>query len=395
MASNSADVVVIGGGVIGASIAMHLSLKGAGKVTIVERGHLASGATGRSGAMIREHYQHPILVKMAMEASQAFHNFGDLYGGDSRFIQTGRILLFAEHDAAAARANVAMNRDLGVDIRTLTATELSDLVPQMRTDGVALGAYEPNSGYADSIATTYAFAQRASDHGAKILTGCPVTGFKISGGRLAGVETESGLIETNAAVVATGPWTNRLAAPLGQVLPITPIRVQMVHLRRPPVLEAFTATVIDQTSGAYYRRNAGFHTLLGGEAPEEMNEVVNPDAYGLNADHDTITRFWERARYRFPDFAATTPLGGYGSLYDMTPDGNPILDESATIQGLYWAAGFSGHGFKLSPVVGRMMAELVLQGESEDHPVEAFRADRFAQGEPLEAEHPYQGRAHQ
>ena len=125
-----------------------------------------------------------------------------------------------------------------------------------------------------------------------------------------------------------------------------------------------------------------------------MGEVVNPDAYGLNADHDTITRFWERAAFRFPGFAATTPLGGYGSLYDMTPDGNPILDRSAAVSGLYWAAGFSGHGFKLSPVTGRMMAELVLHGESKDYPLDGFRLDRFARGGSLTPEHPYRARAH-
>ena len=394
MTPKSADVVVIGGGVNGSSIAMHLARMGAGRVVLLERRRLASGATGRSGSMVREHYLHPTLVKMAMEASQAFHNFGEIYGGDARFLQTGRILLFDESDAQAARANVAMNRDLGVDIRLLHPGEIEELAPGICLDGVALGAYEPTSGYADPIATTYTFAQRARDLGADIVTDCEVTGFRIVGGRIAAVETEAGPVETNAAVAVTGPWTNRLAGTVGEALPIRPLRVQMVHLRRPPALEALTATIIDQTSGSYYRANAGFHTLQGGEAPEDMNEVVNPDAYGLNADHDTIARYWGRAAFRFPGFAATTPLGGYGSLYDMTPDGNPILDKSAAVEGLCWAAGFSGHGFKLSPVVGRMVAELVLHGETSDHPLEGFRSDRFSRGGSLTPEHPYQVRAH-
>ena len=390
----SADVVVIGGGVIGASLAMHLAWMGAGDVLLVERRHLASGASGRSGSMVREHYLHPVLVKMAMEASHIFHNFGEFCGGDARFQETGRVLLFDEQDAPAAKANVAMNRDLGVDIRLLTPVEIEELVPGINVEGVSLGAYEPTSGYADPIATTYSFAQRARDLGARVVTGCRATGFRVEGGRLTGVETESGVIEADAAVAVTGPWTNALAAPLGETLPITPLRVQMVHLRRPPPLEPLTAAVIDHTTGAYYRGNAGFHTLQGGEAPEDMAEVVNPEAYGLNADHDTIARYWTRASFRFPDFGATTPLGGYGSLYDMTPDGNPILDRSALVRGLYWAAGFSGHGFKLSPVVGRMMAELALHGDSNDHPLDGFRSDRFAKGASLEPLHPYQSRAH-
>ena len=161
MTRRSANIVVIGGGVNGASIAMHLSRLGAGKVILVERGHLASGASGRSGAMVREHYLHPTLVKMAMEASDIFHNFPDAIGGDARFIETGRLLFFGERDADAARANVEMNRELGVEINTLTPSEVADMVPQVCLDGIALGVYEPNSGYADPMATTYAYAEQA------------------------------------------------------------------------------------------------------------------------------------------------------------------------------------------------------------------------------------------
>ena len=395
MTYRSADVVVIGGGVNGTSIAMHLARMGAGKVLLVEKGGLASGASGRSGAMVREHYLHPTLVKMAMESSEIFHNFQDAVGGDARFVETGRLLLFGDRDEAAARANVAMNQALGVEIYTLSPSEIVEIVPQICTEGIALGAYEPRSGYADPIATTYAYAQRAKSHGADILTGRPVTGIKVAGGRVVGVETDDGLIEVSAVVAATGPWANQLTATLGETLPITPIRVQMVHLRRPPSLESLTTNVIDYTTSSYFRVNDGYNTLAGGEATEDMNEIVNPDAFGLNADHDTITRFWGRAKLRFPDFGATTPLGGYGSLYDMTPDGNPILDASSVVEGLYWAVGFSGHGFKLSPVVGRMVAEFVLHGESKDHPIRAFRASRFAEGDLLDAEHPYEGMAHQ
>ena len=395
MSNRSANVVVIGGGVNGTSIAMHLARMGAGKVLLVEKGHLAGGATGRSGAMVREHYLHPTLVKMAMEASDIFHNFGEVVGGDARFVETGRLLLFGEGDAAAARANVEMNRSLGVNIDIITPAEASEIVPQVSVEDVVLGAWEPASGYADPMATTYAFAEQAKKGGAEILTGCAVTGIKTTGGRVTGLETQDGLIETDAVVVATGPWANQLAAPLGETLPITPLRVQTIHLRRPPSLESLRTIVIDRTTGTYLRVNSGFKTLVGGEAFEDLNEVVNPDAFGLSADHDTITRFWNRAKVRVPEFRAATPLGGYGSLYDMTPDGNPVLDTSEILEGLYWAVGFSGHGFKLSPVVGRMVAELVLHGESKRHPIRPFRASRFREGDLLDAEHPYEGTRHQ
>ncbi|CAI8008319.1 FAD-dependent oxidoreductase domain-containing protein 1 [Geodia barretti] len=310
--------------------------------------------------MVREHYLHPTLVKMAMEASTIFHNFDEIVGGDARFTETGRMLLFPERDVSAVRANVEMNREFGVNIQTLAPSEVAEIVPQANLEDIALGVYEPTSGYADPVATTYAYANRAMDYGAEIVTGCAVSGIRVQGGRIVGVDTEEGPVEADAVVAATGPWVNQLATPLGESLPITPIRVQMVHLRRPPSLEALTTNVIDYTTGAYFRVDAGYGTLVGGENLDDLNE-----------------------------------RGGYGSLYDMAPDGNPILDKSASVDGLYWAVGFSGHGFKLSPVVGRMMAEFVMHGESADHSIRDFRASRFAEGDLLNAEHPYEGRRHQ
>ena len=394
MTDVTANIVVVGGGVIGTSIAMHLASMGAGRVVLVEKGHLAGGASGQSGAMVREHYLHPVLVRMAMESSHIFLNFADAIGGDVGFTQTGRLLLFGERDHGAVSANVEMNRDLGVNIETLDPSELARIVPNMDTDGVAVGVYEPESGYADPVATTYAYARRAHDHGAEILTQTPVTGLATSGGRVTGVETDRGLIESPAVVVATGPWCNLLAASVGESLPVKPIRVQMVSFRRPPPLESMTTTVIDHTTGAYFRADSDFRTLVGGEAPEDLTEVVDPDSYGHSADDGTIAGLWNRAGQRFPDFAAAVYRGGYGALYDMTPDGNPILDRSSTMEGLYWAVGFSGHGFKLSPVVGRMVAELVIYGESRGHPVHRFGASRFASGELLEAERPYHDAGH-
>lgn len=395
MSGRTADVVVIGGGVNGASIAMHLARRGAGRVVLVEKGHLASGATGRSGAMVREHYLHPTLVRMAQESSRIFHNFRDAIGGHARFQQTGRVLLFGEGDRAAVEANVAMNRELGVNIRTISRAEARELVPQAVVEDVAIGIWEPDSGYADPVATTYAYADQARRHSAEALTGTPVVGLQVKNGKLAGVVTGGGVIETRAAVNAAGAWGNLVGGMAGEVVPFRPVRVQMVHLRRPPALEALTVNVIDYLTGAYFRVDAGYCTLVGGESPEDLAETVNPNTFGLNADHDVIVKFWERARRRFPAFDAATCRGGYASLYDLTPDGNPILDRSAVVDGLYWAVGFSGHGFKLSPVVGRMMAEFVMEGRCKDYDIRQFRLGRFAEGDLLLPRHPYAGRAHQ
>ena len=395
MANMTADVVVIGGGVNGVSAAMHLAKRGAGKVVLVEKGHLASGATGRSGAMIREHYQHPTLVRIAREASQIFQNFEETIGGDVRFRQTGRLLLFGEEDRAAAEANVAMNRELGVNISTITPPEIHELVPEATLDDIDIGIWEPGAGYADPVATTYAFANQARQYGVEILTINPVTGFQVNGGRLTGVVTAEGTIETGTALNAAGAWGNLVGGSIGDVFPIRPTRVQTINLRRPPTFESLDTIVIDHTTNVYFRADAGNCTLVGGEDPSDIQETVNPNNFGLNADHDVILRFWERACRRFPAFETAICRGGYGAIYDMTPDANPILDRSPQLQGLYWAVGFSGHGFKLSPVVGRMMAEFIMEGEAKSHDITRFRLSRFDEDDLLLPNHPYLQRAHQ
>ena len=394
MTTTSADAVVVGGGVNGASIAMHLARMGAGKVVLVEKSHLAGGPSGRSGAMVREHYLHPALVRMSTESAAVFHNFADAVGGDARFRTTGRLVLLPESDAQAARMNVAMNRELGVDIDTLAPSDAARLVPGLSTDGVAIAVYEPTAGHADPVATTYAFAEAARRHGAEVVTGCEVTAVRVSSGRVTGVDTTHGPIDTATVVAVPGPGANRLAAPLGETLPITPVRVQSAHVRRPPALESLETIVIDNTTGTYVRANEGPLAVLGGESPGDMREVVEPDAFDETADNATVADLWARMTRRIPAFAAATPLGGYGAMYDMTPDANPILDRSATADGLYWAVGFSGHGFKLAPTIGRMMAELVLNGAATGHPIEAFRATRFGEPNALAPAHPYRATCH-
>ena len=379
----TADVVVIGGGVNGASAAMHLARRGAGKVVLVERGHLASGATGRSAAMIRELYSHPTLVRMATESSAVFRNFAEEVGGDAGFRRSGRVLLFGETDKSAAEATVAMNRELGVDVSLISPAEVGEILPQAHLDDVAVGIWEPGSGYADPVATTYAFAAEARRHGAEILTNTAATGFRVEGGRLKGVVTAAGVIETQTALNATGAWGNLLG---DTVFPIRPTRVQVVRLRRPPALESLTVNVIDHVTGANFRAEDGWCTRIGGEAEEDLGETVNPDQFGLNADHHVIERYWSRARHRFPDFDRGVCLGGFGAIYDITPDGNPVLDHSSQVEGLYFAVGFSGHGFKLSPVVGRMIAELIMEGQAKGHDVRQFRLSRFAEGDFLQPE---------
>ena len=394
MPDRTADVVVIGGGVTGASTAMHLARMGAGRVVLVERGGLASGASGLSSAMVREHYLHPTLVRLARESSDVFHNFKDVVGGDARFRQTGRIILFGERDWAAAVANVAMNRDLGVDIETPSLAETTDLLPQADLEGIVYVAYEPRSGYADPVATVYAYAEMARNYGAEVLTDTAVTGIRTQGGRLTAIETSSGAIATGTAVNAAGAWCNQIGDMIDERLSITPTRVEVLRLRRPPTFGPMNPAVVDYLTGTYFRTDDGDCTLVGGEAPEDYDSTIDPDGFARNITTKTMEDFWSRARLRFPQLDAAICRGGHGGIYDMSPDANPILDRSQAVDGLYWAVGFSGHGFKLSPVIGRMMAEFILHGECEGYDIREFRQNRFADGDLLVPDHPYAERAH-
>lgn len=390
-----ADIVVIGGGVNGTSIAMHLASRNLGDIALFEKNGLGSGATGRSGAMIREHYLTPELVNMASDAKRFFESWPQENGYNLDFKRTGRVLLFGEADSEAALKNATMNREHGVNIETLDIKTISEIIPDAFLDDIAISLYEPEAGYADSLKTTYAFANEARRKGATIHTYSPIERILTKSGKVFGIQTKKGIFETNLVVNVTGPWINKLLSPLGETLPITPIRVQMVHLRRPPSLELFEQIVVDHTTGAYYRSDGRPFTLVGGEAEEDLQEIVNPDSFGLNADHDFITRYWERASRRVPNFKDASCRGGYGSLYDMTPDANPIIDKATSITGLINVAGFSGHGFKLSPIIGELVADFITGDKQSKHDYRIFRASRFEDDSQIEALHPYGRRSHQ
>ena len=393
---NSAyDFLIIGGGVNGTSIAMHLAKMGIGSVAVLEKKGLATGATGRSGAMIREHYLTPELVRMSSQARKFFEEWPEEHGYDINFRKTGRILLFGENDAGSARNNAKMNRAEGVPIETLDAKNVAEMIPDAVLDDIETALFEPEAGYADPVATTYSFASEAIKYGAEIYTDCEVTSIRTRGNRVVGVSTNNGTFDADVVINVTGPWANILLNPLGEELPIEPIRVQMVHMRRPPSLKNLETIVIDHTCGAYYRSDGSPNTLIGGEAPEDMMEITDPNNFGLNADHIFIQRYWSRINRRFPEFRNAICRGGYGSLYDMTPDGNPIVDKSSTIKNLYNVAGFSGHGFKLSPVIGHIVSSFVSGNGPDNEYLNMFKKDRFTTGNQIVPDFPYGNRAHQ
>jgi sarcosine oxidase subunit beta len=370
----TADVVVVGGGVHGASIACHLARRRAGRVVLVERKFLASGPTGRSSALVRRFYAMDFLTRTAHASASTFQRWAEVIGGgDPGFRQVGVLWLAGADTAAHLRANVERARSFGVRVDLLGPDDVRALVPELSVDDVAVGAHEPESGYADPSSTVNALAARARELGAAIVQYVPVQALLTAGGRVTGVRTAEGEISAPAVVVCAGLWADRLLRPLGIDVPVTPKRHQMCFFRRPPQFATHPA-ILDRPHGTYMRPETGNLTIHGLSVYED---AVDPDQYNEGADPGEITRNAELIARRFPCMEHGLSMGGYAGVYDTTPDHEPVLGAIAEYPGLFADFGWSGHGFKHSPAIGDIMAELVTEGKAAGWDLAPFRWSRF------------------
>lgn len=381
--TETADIIIIGGGVMGASIAYHLAKAGSGKVTLLERHALCNGTTGRSGAIVRQHYSNEFSVRMAKESLAVFQHFDERVGGDCGFSQTGMVVMVGEAGAEALRANVQIQQAQGVDTRLISADELSTVAPGYSGSDVALACYEADTGVADPMATTHCFARRARDHGATLHEGIAVTRILTSHGRVTGVQTTHGDFSAPVVVLAANVWSKALAHTIGIALPLLPTRHPMIALRRPDDFggrHGLHVVGLDLTHSIYLRPDLGGVTLVG--STEDVTTASDPDHYAQGLTEAEITHFRTMAGQTIPALARAVPRGGWAGIYDDTPDYHPILDRLASYEGLYCAVGFSGHGFKLSPSVGQWMAQLILT-DVKPADMQHFAYERFAQGKEI------------
>ena len=376
----SSDVIVVGGGISGTSIAFHLAQRGA-RVTLVEKDFVASGPTGRSSAIIRQHYSHEVTVRMALNSLHVWQHFRELVGGECGYTQTGFLLGARAVDLDSLKANIALQQRVGINTRFVDAAEMRAIEPELSTEGIVGAAYEPESGYADPAAAANAYAAAARRLGATLVQDTPVTAIDSAGGRVTGVHTARGDLSAGAVVVAAGPWTPRLFQTVGIEIPITAARIQVAFYRWPAGFEAHTV-YSDFIIQIYARPESGRQFMVGSIEPEEAGDVVpDPDRFNQQLDYDVAGKFAERLAQRYPTMQHGTFSNGYAALYDVTPDWHMLIDEAPGVRGLFCCAGGSGSNFKSGPAVGEMVARLVLDGRAANDDVNFFRLDRFALGQ--------------
>ena len=386
--NNHSDVIVIGGGINGVSIAYHLAKQNL-KVTLLEKNFIASGPTGLSSAIVRQHYSNPVTIRMAYQSLQVWQNFSEVIGGDAEFTQTGFMVGVVPTDLDGMKTNLELQRAEGVNTRYVPLEEIQTLEPHVDPTGLGGAGYEPDSGYCNPDAAANGYARAAQAQGAQIRTGIKATGFNIQGGKVAGVETDQGLIYAGAAVVACGPWTPNLLKTLGVKIPLVPARVKIVLYRCPNDLNRFMVWA-DFANQVYFRPETGNLMLVGSISPQEAeDQVADPDKFNEAVELDVVAEYAEQVVKRVPAMTRSHFANSFAALYDITPDWHPILDEVPGFGNLYVCAGSSGHGFKLAPAVGRMMADLVLNGKDQTDDIHLFSFDRFERGNLVRGKYEY------
>ncbi|MEW6322352.1 MAG: FAD-binding oxidoreductase [Acidobacteriota bacterium] len=382
---STAEVVIVGGGCMGASTAFHLARRGVTDVVLVERERqLAAGSTGRNAGGVRHQFSDPANIELSKESIACLARFQEEVGAEIDFWQDGYLFLLAsEASARAFRANVALQRAHGVAVDWLSADEALRIAPGLDVTGVVGATWCAADGVADPNGVTQGFARAAQAAGVEIVRETEVTGIRVEAGRVAEVQTSRGRIATPRVVNAAGPWAGHIGRMVGLDVPVTPERRHIfiaqpagggswdapAHRGRVPSTRVL---VIDFDTTFYFHREGG-GLLFGMGDPDER------PGFDITVRWDFLPRVTEVAVQRLPALGEAAVTHAWAGLYEMTPDHNPIIGPAADIEGVYTIAGFSGHGFQHAPAAGRILADLIT-GRDPAFDVSPFAHDRFARG---------------
>ena len=375
--TSSADIVIVGGGCMGASVAYHLAIRGVTNVVLVEREpQLGAGSTGRNAGGVRHQFSSPANIALSIESIQVFERFEEHVGHPADFHQDGYLFLLSSPKSVEAfRTNVELQRRLGVVVDWLSAPEAASLAPGLNVDGVIAATYCAKDGIADPNSVTMGFARRAQAMGVRIERETEVTGIQVSSGRVAGVTTTKGDIAAPIVVNAAGPYARLIGTMAGVQILVEPRRRHIFIAQAPTNgIPSSRIMVIDfDTTFYFHREGAG---VLFGMAPP-----VDEPTFDMTVQWDFLPHITETAVHRLPALADAAISHAWAGLYEMTPDANPIIGASPQVAGFYTIAGFSGHGFQHSPAAGRILAD-VITARDPKFDLSPFRADRFGMALP-------------
>lgn len=368
-----ADVVVVGGGVMGTSAAFHLAEAGV-DVVLVERAELASGSTSRAAGGVRAQFSDPVNIGLGLRSLEAFEAFAQRPGAEIDLAQHGYLFLLSDQAAVAAHEqNVRVQNALGVPSRIVDVREACALSPLISPDGLVAAAYCPRDGHCTPEAVVQGYATAARAHGAVIRRHCEVLGIDVDGERITGVRTTDGHVATGVVVCAAGAWAGQIGDMVGVDLPVRPLRRQIVVTEAVPDLPPRMPMTIDGATSFYFH-DEGPGVLMGMPDPR--------DTYGFDTSLDDawLAGLAETVAFRAPRLAEVGVAHRWAGLYELTPDHNAIIGEAHGVGRFLYATGFSGHGFLQGPAVGEVMRDLVL-GHTPVVDVSALDVARFAGGE--------------
>jgi len=382
----TADVVILGAGVMGTAIAFHLAKRKAGKIVVLDKDHVGRGGSGRSSALIRMHYTFPPEVHLALVSLKMFQNWQDIVGAPGDFKKTGFVRIVHPNEIERLKLNVEMQRGLGAAVELVDRQQLQELAPDWKVEDVELAAYEPDSGYGDGAGVAGDFLEAARSLGVQYFPRTNASSIAFHSGQATGVETDRGEVSAPTVIVATGPWSRPLLKQLDYDLPIECEYHQVAILRKVADMKVGGGACIDSVTATYFRSDAHDKFLVGdfyGTRP------VDPDNFPQRASDDSLEEIIQRACRRIPKLEGAEIMRGVTGVYDVTPDSRPLLGEVPGVRGVYVCAGFSGMGFKISPAIGLVMSELVLDGAGKTVDISAFHPNRFAEGKPIKPQYEY------
>jgi sarcosine oxidase subunit beta len=370
----TADVVVIGGGIVGCSSAYHLAAAGAGDVVLLEREDaVGRGSTGACAGGFRHQFTSEVNIRLSLASVPMITGFTERHGIPVDVTQDGYLFLVREPDRERFERAVGLQRSLGAEVELLTPAQAEEIVPGLATGGVTVATFGPRDGIADPGALTQGYATLAKGAGVRVMTGVTVELIESDGSRVRGLGTSVGDVETRAVVLAAGAWSRPLAATAGLALPIDPVPRAVVVTGPFPGAPERRTLVIDAASTFYFHRE-GEGVLMGIAGDDAVTFDTRVDESFI--EHELLPKAVEV----FPPLTEAGMRSSWAGLYEMTPDRHPVVGP-APLEGLWIAAGFSGHGFQHGPVVGKLMAEMIVEGTARTVDVSALASDRFEKGE--------------